>query len=63
MPIHPVIQPDSTVPIPLEVPFRSYCLASVRAGNLPSDVIDVLGFRADSHTLSYAAIRVSAKQE
>lgn len=63
MPIHPVIQPDSTVPVPLEVPFQSYCLASVRAGNPPSDVIDVFGFRADSHTLSYAAIRIPQKEE
>jgi hypothetical protein len=47
---------DSTlVSIPLTKPMSNYVLASVRAGNRPSNTIDLLGQSA-SDTMSYARI-------
>ncbi len=43
------------IPISLKRPMASYCLASVRAGNMPSFTIDMLGLGGDN-TLSYAQI-------
>lgn len=42
--------------VPFSVPFTSFMLATVRAGNAPSKTIDVLGNRNVGTTLSYARI-------
>jgi hypothetical protein len=63
MQIYPEIQADETVSIPLETPFTSFCLASVRAGNAPSDIIDIFGNSRDPQTLSYAAVRIGGAEE
>jgi len=43
LPVYPQDTEAAPIPVPLETPFSSYCLASVRAGNEPSNIIDVLG--------------------
>lgn len=43
------------VPIPLKKPVGSYALASVRAGNQPSNTIDLFG-QSSADTMSYARI-------
>jgi len=48
-------RPDP-IRIPVERPFSSYCLASVRAGCVASDIIDILGHAGTPNTLSYAHI-------
>jgi hypothetical protein len=63
MQIYPEIRPAETVPLPLERPFTSFCLASVRAGNAPSNVIDIFGHSRDSQTLSYAEVRIGETGE
>lgn len=56
MPIWPVIRESEIVKIPLAKPFYSYCVASVRAGNAPSDILDIFGHCKDGNTLSYAKV-------
>lgn len=45
--------------VPLKQPLREYFTATVRAGSLPSAILDVLGVRAgSSNTINYARIRL-----
>ncbi|MEN6429118.1 MAG: hypothetical protein ABFE13_27540 [Phycisphaerales bacterium] len=57
------IRPDGTVGestrVPLETPFTDFMTASVRAGSLPSQTLDLLGTRQGSgSTISFARIEV-----
>jgi hypothetical protein len=53
MQIYPSIENPPLIPIPLKNPMGAYCLASVRAGNKPSNTIDIHG-QTKSTTMSYA---------
>lgn len=45
--------------VPLQRPFTSYFTATIRAGSLPSDLLDLLGHTAGrGATLSYARVRI-----
>ena len=46
------------VPIPLAKPMSSFCLATVRAGNAPSNTIDIFGHTA-GNTMSYAQVKLA----
>lgn len=47
------------VTIPMEHPLTSYFTATVRGGSPPSNILDLLGTRADAaNTISYARIRL-----
>ncbi len=51
--------PGTRTPIPFAKAFGSFFTATPRAGNAPSDVVDLLGVQAGSnHTLSYARLRL-----
>lgn len=52
----PVEENPALVPIPFEQPFTAFCTASPRAGNLPSDTIDLFGHRARGDKLSYGQV-------
>jgi len=57
------LRPDGTsgpeVQVPLKQPFQEYFTATVRAGSLPSGVMDLLGIRVgESNIVSYARIRL-----
>ena len=56
MRIYPTVSTEMT-PIPLSQGIGSFCLASVRAGNRPSDRIDLHGTRG-SDTMVYAQIHI-----
>jgi hypothetical protein len=56
MQIYPLLDDPPTVPVPFKTPFGSYLLASERAGNEPSNIIDVYGHQASGTTLSYAQV-------
>jgi hypothetical protein len=58
MQIYPEIQAEDTVTIPLQNPFTSFCVASVRAGNAPSSTLDLFGHCKGSGTLSYAQVLI-----
>lgn len=58
MQVYPQTETPVMVPVPFEQAFSSFFLASDRAGNLPSDLIDVYGHRASGTTLSYARLRI-----
>jgi len=45
--------------IPLKTPFSSFFTASVRAGNTPSNILDLHGVCPNSNQLRYAAIKLS----
>ncbi|MBN2311933.1 MAG: hypothetical protein JXR94_23335 [Candidatus Hydrogenedentes bacterium] len=53
-------EPERAEPlrVPFKTPFGSFCLAGVRAGNAPSNTIDVLGHSTSGGTLSYGRIRI-----
>ena len=53
MQIYPSIENPPLIPIPLKNPMGSYCLAGVRAGNKPSNTIDMHGLTKGT-TMSYA---------
>ncbi|MHB8863247.1 MAG: hypothetical protein ACYC6N_12625 [Pirellulaceae bacterium] len=47
------------VRVPLQSPFAAFFTATIRGGSPPSDVLDLLGMRADQdHAISYARIRL-----
>jgi hypothetical protein len=58
MQIYPLLDDPPTVPVPFKQPFGSYLLASDRAGNEPSNIIDVFGHQTSGTTLSYAQVVV-----
>ncbi len=50
---------SESVTVPLKHPLSSYFTATVRGGSPPSNVLDLLGTRADAaNTISYARIRL-----
>jgi hypothetical protein len=55
MEVYPPLDNPPLIPIPLKSPMGSYCLASVRAGNKPSNTIDMHG-QTQENTMSYARI-------
>jgi hypothetical protein len=60
LPIYPQLEPEKLIPIPLEKPLTRFCVASVRAGNVPADILDLHGYGADIHTMRYAAVRIAS---
>ena len=58
MQVLPAVDNPPLVAIPLKQPMSSYCLASVRAGNAPSNTIDLLG-SAQADQMSYAQIAIT----
>ena len=57
------LRPDGTsgpqIRVPLKQPFQDCFTATVRAGSLPSTILDVLGHRiGTANTVSYARIRL-----
>ncbi|HIJ64701.1 MAG TPA: hypothetical protein HPP77_02015 [Candidatus Hydrogenedentes bacterium] len=60
MQIYPPLADPPLIPIPLKMPMGSFCLANVRAGNKPSDIIDMLG-HTKGNTLGYAQLRLEKK--
>ncbi len=53
--IHPADPENRLLPIPLKTPMPSYCLASARAGNRPSNIIDMAGC-LPGNVMAYAQI-------
>jgi len=53
---YPLPERFEFIPVPLKAPFGSYLLANTRAGNKPSNTIDVLGHSATPDAMSYARI-------
>ena len=56
--IRPTPETQELAAVPLKVPFTSFYLATVRAGNAPSNTVDVLGNSASGTTISYACIEI-----
>lgn len=56
MPIYPQTDGNQLIPVPFKTPFGSFLLANTRAGNAPSDTIDVMGVAADPNAISYGQI-------
>ena len=62
----PPVEDPAMTPVPFESPFSRFCLASKRAGNEPSWIIDVFGDNqggyavnfAEDRPLSYAQVRI-----
>jgi hypothetical protein len=46
------------IPLPLKTPFSTFFTAAERAGNRPSNVLDLFGVGADGETLRYARVRM-----
>ncbi|MBI2423094.1 MAG: hypothetical protein HYV27_09720 [Candidatus Hydrogenedentes bacterium] len=46
------------IDVPFQTPFGSFVLADTRAGNAPSEFIDVFGYRGSGDTLCYGRVRV-----
>jgi len=55
--VYPPVEELRLIPVPLSKPFSSFTLASVRAGNVASYTIDILGHR-ENDKISYAAVRI-----
>jgi len=55
MQVYPEIENPALIPIPLKTPMGTYCLASVRAGNKPSNTIDMHG-STTGNTMAYVRI-------
>ena len=56
--LYPEDTENTLVPIPLETPISSYCLANVRAGNVPSDFIDMFGTDGRENIYRYACVKL-----
>ncbi|PCJ66140.1 MAG: hypothetical protein COA73_01440 [Candidatus Hydrogenedentota bacterium] len=56
MQIYPDNADRTMIDIPFKKPFYEFSLATTRAGNLPSNTLDVLGNQAASTVVSYARI-------
>ncbi len=57
--LHAEVVASESVTVPMEHPLSSYFTATVRGGSPPSNVLDLLGTRADAaNTISYARIRL-----
>ena len=53
--VYPSVDTENPAPIPLVRPFASFCIATVRAGNAPSNTIDLFGSGGD-RTYSHAEV-------
>ncbi len=53
MQVYPRVEDAPLIPIPLKTPISAFCLASVRAGNAPSNIIDMHG-STQGNTMGYA---------
>ncbi|MBI4558527.1 MAG: hypothetical protein HY706_13170 [Candidatus Hydrogenedentes bacterium] len=60
MQVYPAVS-EKPVPIPLRAPFSNFCLATVRAGNRPSNTLDILGTSTSDNTMSYAEVRLKTE--
>jgi hypothetical protein len=58
--VYPPLDAAPLIPIPLKTPFSSFLLASVRAGNAPSNLIDMYGHTTSGEKLCYAQIRIDS---
>ncbi len=58
LPIHPNPDAPEYTILPLKTPFGAFLLANVRAGNLPSNTIDMLGHAGSGTVVSYAEIEI-----
>lgn len=54
--VYPRLSAGERTPVPFKAPFGSFLLASVRAGNAPSTIIDLIGINGNSNTIAYAQI-------
>lgn len=59
MQVHPFLENPALVDVPFERPFVTFLLANERAGNEPSNTIDVLGHRDRGDSVCYGRIRLS----
>jgi len=58
MQIYPETADRTPIDIPFKKPFYEFSLATVRAGNAPSNIIDILGNQAASTVVSYARVEL-----
>lgn len=58
MQVYPAVKKETLVDVPFEVPFSTFMLASGRAGNVPSNIIDVIGHRSSGQVVSYGRVVV-----
>ena len=56
--VYPELEQGDWTLLPVDAPFTSYCLATVRAGCAPSYTIDMHGYAGQGNVLSYAAIEI-----
>jgi len=54
--VYPKSDVAAPVKIPLATPFGAFCLAGVRGGSTPSNMIDIFGHSTGGGTLSYARV-------
>jgi hypothetical protein len=55
MQVHPALDTGTLLEVPFKQPFGSFLNATVRAGNAPSNVIDIVGHNA-ADAVSYGQI-------
>ncbi len=58
MPVYPAVEPETRIPVPFKAPFGAFLNASVRAGNAPSNVIDIIGSNGTANTIAYGQIAI-----
>ncbi len=54
--VYPPVENAPLIPIPAQTPLPAFCLANIRAGNLPSNTIDLLG--QSGNVLRYMQLRL-----
>jgi hypothetical protein len=54
--VYPDLGNDARATVPFAEPFTSFCTATVRAGNRPSNIIDVFGNSTGGNVLSYGRV-------
>lgn len=59
MQVYPPVDNPPRIPIPFKIPFGSFCTASARAGNAPSNTLDLLGFHGKSDVISYGQVALN----
>ena len=58
MRVHPASETYEFIPVPLKTPFSGYLLPNTRAGNKPSNTIDILGNSTSPDVISYAQLTI-----
>ncbi|MDX9973922.1 MAG: hypothetical protein RBU21_13140 [FCB group bacterium] len=56
--VYPAPETFEFIPVPLKAPFGSYLLPNTRAGNKPSNSIDLIGNADGSEAISYAQLTI-----